>query len=67
MGHSIDHYPEFHILRRSKNLILVLDHDNLTRNIHLYRRPRSLRQVSGIKYLNQMNTYHLPYGHSEIT
>ena len=42
MGHSIDHYPEFHILQRSKNQILVLDHDNFTRNIHLYRRPRSL-------------------------
>ena len=27
----------------------------------------SLRQVSGIKYLNQMSTYHLACGDSEIT
>jgi len=26
-----------------------------------------LRQVSGIKYLNQMSTYHLAGGDSEIT
>ena len=42
MGHSIDHYPGFHILRLSKNSIPVLDHDNFTRNTHLYRRPTSL-------------------------
>ena len=42
MGHSIDHYLEFRILRLSKNSIQVLGHDNFTRNTHLYRRPTSL-------------------------
>ena len=31
------------------------------------KRKADLRQVSGIKYLNQMSTYHLACGDSEIT
>ena len=52
---------------RHKRIEMFQGGFHIPRLDHFYLINIMLRQVSGIKYLNQMSTYHLACGVSEIT